>query len=169
MLAQIDDPQAVLGEIAADAAEKMLLTSFQARHADVGTRVISLVDDPASPRALFVHGGLACKVYAGAEALGPLVADLLAQRIEQQPPWPDPDLSAAWDEAGRPQLRLVHARESVWRAFVTPSTLEYARSMLSVNRRFLTACVILPFSMRNVPSRVIPVKSAFFVSRSPFR
>jgi ribosomal protein S18 acetylase RimI-like enzyme len=119
MLTQIDDPQAALAGISASAAERMLLTSFQVRHADVGTRVISLVDDHASPRALLVHAGLACKVHAEAEALEPLVADVLAQRIEQQPPWPDEDLRGAWAEAGRSRLRLVHARESIWQAFVS--------------------------------------------------
>jgi len=119
MLTQIDDPLTALAEITASPADRMLLTSFIARYADVGTRVIALVDDPASPRALLVHAGLACKVHAGADALSGLVADVLAQRIEQQPPWPDEDLSTAWNEADRPQLRLVHARESVWRAFVS--------------------------------------------------
>lgn len=119
MLTQIDDPQAALGGITENPAERMMLSGFLARHAVVGTRVIALVDDPASPRALLVHAGLACRVFAGAEALQPLVADVLNQQIEQQPPWPDDDLRAAWDEAARPQVRLHQARESVWRAFVS--------------------------------------------------
>lgn len=118
MLRQIDDPQAALKGISDSTPEQMLLAGFLRRHDDAGSRVVAVTDDPAEPRALFVHAGLASKVFGRAGALEPLIAELRAQRIEQQPPWPDPELRAAWEQAGRPLLRLFQVRESVCRAFV---------------------------------------------------
>lgn len=118
MLTQIADPLAALGAITDQIAERVMLKSFLARHADIGMRATSLVDDPAYPRALAVYAGVTFKVFASRDALKRLVADLFAQRIRQQPPWPVDSLQAAWNEAGQPILRLNQVRESVWRAFL---------------------------------------------------
>jgi GNAT superfamily N-acetyltransferase len=94
-----------------------LLISPRLRRREPGTPVSVLLDDEARPSFCVVRYGLAHVVIASRAALPAIFADLFAQRIAQEPPWPDPYVQAEWaKDPGRPRLALSASPQAAFEA-----------------------------------------------------
>jgi hypothetical protein len=94
MLYQIDAKQA-LEQASRDDGVRLLFKAHLWRLPD-GELPVVYADNPAQPTALVVRHGVKIIVLAPPALYPQLAADLLAERVEQTPAWPDAELVEAW-------------------------------------------------------------------------
>lgn len=112
MLYQVEDVQQAIAQAGArDPGIQLMLRGHLWRKPEV-ERFNCWVDDRSQPRVFVFRHLFHIIVVAAPEDYAPLLDDLLHQRLEQNPLWPEAEVRAEWDQheqqPGRPRL-VVHA------------------------------------------------------------
>ena len=119
MLTQLSNPEQAVAKLAGDRVRGFSFRTFL-RIGEDGHKPKVLADDPADPHVLAAHTNNNFMFIGELHRFAPMMADLLAGRVEQEGGWPDDLMMADWkasDRGGR-GFFLNTAPYQVWRAGV---------------------------------------------------